>query len=148
MAGRGVATALLLVLATAGCADSDDIAKSRAIDAARESAEGMRVRFQGASTGRSGRELLESLGRVLPTGDLVAVGEPALDGEDAVIDILLVTKGEAGGGLSYADYRVRMCVQYRVTGGVEPTSTVTDIPCDQAPALDSGPVEQTITVRE
>ncbi|MGI8537197.1 MAG: hypothetical protein ACR2K2_12025 [Mycobacteriales bacterium] len=102
----GVATALFL----AGCSisSSKDQARDDATSQVRANAERIRGKLEDAARGTTGAAQLAAVRATLPDRPLV------VSDSGVRVDVALTSRSESGGGLSYAQVIVRLCVSYSI----------------------------------
>lgn len=135
-----VAALSLTLVVFSGCASSREIARGEAITAVRANAQALRDEIASAAAGTFGEAQLQAVRAVLPDQSLAAA--PTREG--VIVKGVLTAWAEAGGGLSYETFYVRLCVEYDVTADSGDTQ-VADAPCPDN--VDStAPADETVSV--
>lgn len=135
-----VAALFLTLVVFSGCASSREIARGEAITAVRANAQALRDQIASAAPGTFGEAQLQAVRAVLPDQSLAAA--PTREG--VIVKGVLTAWAEAGGGLSYDVFYVRLCVGYDVTADSGDTQ-VADAPCPDN--VDStAPADETVSV--
>lgn len=138
-----VGAALVLACFTlSGCASSRETAREKAIESVRAKAEALRSEIATAAANKSGDAQLEAVQAVLPDMPLVA----AADSEDVTVTGAMTAKAEAGGGLTYESFSVRLCLQHRIAAGSGETE-VAETTC--AARIDTqAPADETVRLTD
>lgn len=120
----------VIAAALSACQNPQNEAEAQAVTNARAGAENVRARFESAADPtKTSEKLRESVVAVLPAGPDNQMSEPIIDGDGNVtVDAVYFTRGEAGGGTSFSQFVVRMCLTYTVSNNPQ-RATVTDMTC-------------------
>jgi len=129
-------------LALSGCSSSQETARDEAITAVRAEAGALRTGLASEARGKSGAAQLKAVRAVLPAAPFTA----AAHGEGVVVTGAVTERKEAGGGLSYEGYTVRLCLQYRIQASSGVTE-VADVPCDPDAAT-KAPANETVRLTD
>jgi hypothetical protein len=139
---RGAVAAVVMCLGVAGCASPAEKAREEAVGAVRAKAYALGENLAAAARGSSGQAQLEAVRKALPDLWLTARAE----GDGVTVSGAVTARAEAGGGLSYEQSVVRLCLRYRI----EPTSgrvEISDAPCP--PDLDTrAPADRTVLLAD
>jgi outer membrane murein-binding lipoprotein Lpp len=131
---------LLAGIVLAGCASPRESARDQAVRSVRAAARALEGDLAAAARGSSGAAQLDAVRAALPDAPLAAEA----DGDGVVVTGALTADGESGGGLSYEQVVVRLCLRYTVQAGTGRTS-VSDSPCpDDVEART--PADETVTL--
>ena len=149
-----VVLACVLLVGTGGCSDPLGLdTQKQALDLAtadvRQSATKVLNLLQ---TSLGTRPLKDSVNEVvanMPSWELTVLSSSTGPADSFVADLAILGGGVAGGGLSYKEVIVRVCVRYSGKLGVDPQVNMADVACPAGlPSTNRGSsIERTVTLK-